>query len=338
MTRAAVAPATGSVLRLLLAPRAQLLLKILASAALVSWLAYATDRQTLTDALLGVDVARALLAVLVLLALIGVQAWRWTFVAHALDISLPLGPAWVMTQIGAFFSQVLPTSIGGDAMRVWRLHRRDVRAGIALASVFLDRMAALVATLVTVTLGLPWLLAWMDNDGLRAGILTVVFGGASGVALVLFGDRIALVSRLARRTLLARLLDLPALARQVFLRPRAAVPAFALSMLMQGGVALSVWLLAWATHVDLRWTEALLLVPVVILLSMLPITIAGWGVREGAMVVLLGTVGVSSEEALAISVLFGVAVAIAALPGGLLWLVTGGSSATHAPPRALDPV
>jgi len=74
----------------------------------------------------------------------------------------------------------------------------------------------------------------------------------------------------------------------------------------------------------------------VILFSMVPITIAGWGVREGAMVVALGTVGVGREEALAISVLFGIASAIAALPGGLIWLATGRSSGLPAQSDSLD--
>ena len=316
-------------LHALLVPRRKLALKIVVSALLVAWLVSSTDRDALADALLEVDLGTAILAVVVLFALIGVQAWRWTFVARALGISLPLVPAWLITQIGAFFNQVLPSSIGGDAMRVWRLQRRGVRTGLALASVFLDRVVALVATILIVVVGLPWLLDWMDTDALRASILAVVFVAAAGVAVILFADRVPLVRRLAGRLPLGQVLQVSALARRV-LFTHSAVPALALSLIIQLGVALSVWLLAYATGVELTWAEVAFLVPVVILFSMVPITIAGWGVREGAMVVALGTVGVGREEALAISVLFGIASAIAALPGGLVWLATGRSSALSA--------
>lgn len=314
-------------LHALLEPRPKLALKIAISATLVAWLVYSTDRDALADALLEVDLSTALLAVVVLFALIAVQAWRWTFVARALGTSVPLVPAWVISQIGAFFNQVLPSSIGGDAMRVWRLRRRGVRTGLALSSVLLDRVVALVGTILIVAVGLPWLLSWMDTDALRAGIVAVVLVGAAGVAMLLSADRAPLVRRLANVRALARVLQVPALARRVLFKPRTAVFTLALSVIIHLGVALSVWLLARATGVELTWAEVGFLVPVVILFSMVPITIAGWGVREGAMVVALGTVGVGREEALAISVLFGIASAIAALPGGLLWLATGRSSA-----------
>jgi uncharacterized membrane protein YbhN (UPF0104 family) len=322
-------------LHALLEPRRKLALKIVVSAMLVAWLVYSTDRDALADALLEVDLGTALLAVLVLFALLAVQAWRWTFVARGLGISLPLVPAWLITQIGAFFNQVLPSSIGGDAMRVWRLQRRGVRTGLALASVFLDRVVALITVILIVAVGLPWLLDWMDTDALRAGILAVVLVAAAGVVVVLFADRVPLVRRLAGRSPLVRVLQVPALARRVLFRPQTAVPALSLSLIIQLGVALSVWLLARATGVELTWAEVAFLVPVVILFSMVPITIAGWGVREGAMVVALGTVGVGREEALAISVLFGIASAIAALPGGLVWVTTGRLSGSHAPSASL---
>jgi hypothetical protein len=62
------------------------------------------------------------------------------------------------------------------------------------------------------------------------------------------------------------------------------------------------------------------LVPLVVLVSMLPVSVAGWGVREGAMVVALGAVGVDRATALTTSVLFGLALAATGIPGGLLWL------------------
>ncbi|MBA2383203.1 MAG: flippase-like domain-containing protein [Actinobacteria bacterium] len=321
-------------LNALLAPRPKLALKIVISATLVAWLVYSTDRHALADAVLDVDLSTAVLAVAVLFVLIGVQAWRWTFVARALGVSLPLVPAWLISQIGAFFNQVLPSSIGGDAMRVWRLRGRGVGTGLALSSVVLDRVVALVGTILIVAFGLPWLLSWMDTDALRAGIVAVVGVGAAGVTALLLADRVRLVRRLAGVRALARVLQVPALARRVLLKPRTALPTLALSVLIQLGVALSVWLLARATGVDLAWAETAFLVPVVMLFSMVPITIAGWGVREGAMVVALGTVGIGREEALAVSVLYGFAIAIAALPGGLIWIATGRSSTMPSGPHS----
>jgi hypothetical protein len=61
--------------------------------------------------------------------------------------------------------------------------------------------------------------------------------------------------------------------------------------------------------------------PTVLLVSMLPISIGGWGVREGAMVVALHGFGISAEDALLPSVLFGLCAVAATLPGGILWII-----------------
>jgi len=61
----------------------------------------------------------------------------------------------------------------------------------------------------------------------------------------------------------------------------------------------------------------------VLLLSLLPISIAGWGVREGAMIACLGLVGVDAASAFAVSALFGLTSVVVGLPGGLVWLLIG---------------
>jgi hypothetical protein len=63
---------------------------------------------------------------------------------------------------------------------------------------------------------------------------------------------------------------------------------------------------------------------------MLPISIGGWGVREGAMVVALHGFGISAEDALLPSVLFGLCAVAATLPGGILWVINKDASAEHA--------
>jgi hypothetical protein len=74
-------------------------------------------------------------------------------------------------------------------------------------------------------------------------------------------------------------------------------------------------------EVSLR--DCILLVPPVILVTVVPISIAGWGVREGAMVVAFGFINVPASAAFAVSVLFGLTLAAASLPGALLWWLSG---------------
>jgi hypothetical protein len=78
--------------------------------------------------------------------------------------------------------------------------------------------------------------------------------------------------------------------------------------------------------------DCVLLVPPVILVTVVPISIAGWGVREGAMVVAFGFINVPPSAAFAMSVLFGLTLAAASLPGSLLWWLSGYSVKNVAEP------
>ena len=77
---------------------------------------------------------------------------------------------------------------------------------------------------------------------------------------------------------------------------------------------------ARALGIELATMDALVLIPPAILASMLPISIAGWGVREGAMVATLTYAGVSEVDALVVSIMFGFTMVVSSMPGGLLWL------------------
>ena len=83
---------------------------------------------------------------------------------------------------------------------------------------------------------------------------------------------------------------------------------------------IAAWTMAGLLGVAVKLTDCLIIIPPVVLIMMLPISIAGWGLREGAMVVGFGLVGVAPSDALAISVCCGLASVITGLPGGLLWL------------------
>ncbi len=80
--------------------------------------------------------------------------------------------------------------------------------------------------------------------------------------------------------------------------------------------------LAQGLWIAIGVVECLVLVPPVILLMLLPISLAGWGVREGAMIAALGFIDVPAGEALLLSIAFGLAVLITNLPGGVIWLLT----------------
>ena len=87
-----------------------------------------------------------------------------------------------------------------------------------------------------------------------------------------------------------------------------------------------IYILAIDLGIAISFLASFVLFPIVIFSMLAPISIAGWGVREGAMVILLGLVGRSSESALALSLLYGNILTIVGSAGGILWLIEKNNS------------
>ena len=102
--------------------------------------------------------------------------------------------------------------------------------------------------------------------------------------------------------------------------PKASLLSLTLAILGHSGFCLAAVVLVESLGHPLSITASLTLVPWVLLVSIIPISIGGWGLREAAMVYMLSLVGVSQEAALAISVQIGILLIITSLPAGLLWL------------------
>jgi len=82
----------------------------------------------------------------------------------------------------------------------------------------------------------------------------------------------------------------------------------------------AAWCLARAIAISPNALNMLILIPPVMLISMIPVSIGGWGIREGAMVVAFGYAGIEPSQALAVSVLLGATTLAVAIVGGVIWL------------------
>ena len=118
--------------------------------------------------------------------------------------------------------------------------------------------------------------------------------------------------------------------RRVLLAPRRAAVILLWSLAGHVNLTAIMWVLALGVAANLNFADALMLFPLVVLLQTLPISIAGWGVREGAMVEIFALVALPADAALAISLLFGIALALSSLPGGVIWVKSAETSKSMA--------
>jgi uncharacterized protein (TIRG00374 family) len=262
-------------------------------------------------------------------AAVFIAAARWQMVLRALGVNVSVISLNVLLVIAVFFNQTLPSNLGGDAMRVWRLFRRGAGLQRAIGSVLLDHVVSLVGLALLVLIALPWAVSLIADKAIVAALVLMVVAILTGLGVLLLLDRVApFMTRLLPAWLLpARLLDvvmqLSADARTVFLRRRVVGPLLLLAIGAHLVAVVMMAALAYGLGMGVNFGAFMVLVPPAVLASLVPLSFAGWGVREGAMVALLGSIGIVPEEALALSVAFGVLYLIGSLPGGILWLVTG---------------
>ncbi len=251
--------------------------------------------------------------VAILFGLLLLTGVRWHIVSGIVGASISYRLAIRMMMLGQFFNQVLPSSVGGDGVRAWLLSREGIPIRLTLVSVVCDRVAGLITLTIIVAITLPMVLlmgvtaipiAWP----LSIGALTI-----SGLFLLYrWGSTIS--DWLSAQPMMRPVSVIVCNLRVVLFSQQSGLRIAALSVLAQALVVLSLCLLALSLRIELGAIH-LLMFPVILLISSIPISFAGWGLRESAMVVGLGFAGMPASEALALSVTLGLGLLCIGLPG-----------------------
>ncbi len=255
---------------------------------------------------------------LVVMAQFAVLVWRWQLVIHILGgKSVGFGPLALLLGHSFLIGQVLPSSVGGDVARTVLLSR-STGAVAAARSVICDRLLGFAALALLVVLTVPVIAELIGSVTPFLTLTICALGTMTVVALILaysptyglpwLGRHLATVAGDLRITLRSGKSGLLAMALGI-----------ASSLL---GVLL-IYVIGSAIGADLRALDCLVLVPPALLVSALPISLGGWGVREGAMVAAFSLVHADPAAVAATSVMFGlttplvggIAAAIALLPG-----------------------
>ena len=300
--------------------RVWLIAKLVVSVCLLAFLLKIVNWQSIATRLSTAEIWPLALAFSALMFNAVMAGARWRIVSRLTDAPMALWLAVQLTFAGLFFGQVLPGAIGGDAIRGWL----GWRAGLPLLGfafgIVLDRIISLIGSVTMVCLGLlllmqiaPTSIIWIPPAA--GGVLLL------GLITVLSIDLLPLPP-VCRRPPVSKVLSALKMARAALLS-RTAGFAAALCLLIQFTAVVAVFLLAQSLSVSISLIECLAVVPAIIFLAMLPISLNGWGVREGAMVVGLGLFGVGHDDAMLLSILLGICAIVASLPGAILWITIG---------------
>jgi glycosyltransferase 2 family protein len=321
----------GEVMRRILS----LVIKAAVSGLLLYFALNLVNLGTVASRLSQIDLSWIALGLLLLAVQTFLLALRWGQIVAACGATLPLARLFRFSIIAMFFNQTLPSSVGGDAVRIW-LAGKQTNWRIAAYSVFLDRVVGVVALALLVVICLPWSLELVHNPVGRGALLVIGLGSiAAGIVFIgLAWERLRILQRWSPTRHLVASAEITV---KILRSPRALVPILSLSVLVHLLTVLAAWCAARSVGVNLSLAHSLILVLPVILITIIPISIAGWGVREGAMVAAFAYAGLPQSDGLIVSLLFGAGYLLLGAPGGIVWILTTDPADRRATPGTLGP-
>src|SRR3954462_1270175 len=249
-------------------------IKILISAALLYLALGNVDLPQLASRINVTSLGWIGLAILVTFVQIFTGVLRWREIGAQCGAPLPTRQAMRFNLIGAFFNQTLPSSIGGDAVRLWLVARNGAGWRAATYSIFVDRAVGLIALAVVIVASLPWSYRLITDPHGRSALLFVDFAAlAGGLGFLLLGrlpwpwlkhwggtHHIHACSVIANRVLFGRVHG-----------PKVAV----LSLLVHVLAVVIAWCVVQSIDAPVLFGQVFQLVPPVMLITTLPISISG---------------------------------------------------------------
>lgn len=301
------------------------LFKLLVSVSLLGFLLFFVDFSALLASILSIDARLYALSIILYFTSQVINSVKWKFLLPELALS----KLFIFTFVGVFYSTVLPSQVAGEIAKTWRLARGNRLAERIAASVFVDRVTGLIGLLLLATGGA--LLAQQPEAQylVKPAIMMILV-----LVAIIFFPRITFLQKAVRQSVhwlsnktaflqnqapkAIRLLD------QLSLYSRSVIPlviSIGIGVVFQAVSVAIIYTLAMGLNIKFSYFDMTWILCIISLMTLLPISIAGIGVRELGFVGLLGLLGVSIELALTISLLLFSIQIIGALIGALFELL-----------------
>ena len=288
-----------------------------------AYLVWKIDLSKTLHLLAHAEIGYFLAAVAIMIGSVWPMAWRWQQLLRARGIDDRL--SWLTRAYFVAYTagQLLPTAVGGDAVRIYETARRHTgRGGDVAGSVLLERALGGAATLALAAVGFllaighypvgPYL--WIE------GVFVI---GTVVLAVALFSRRMRPL--LAKTVPLLRLIRLERPIRAAYEgihgyrdHPGLLVGVFALTLVVQAVRVLAIWFAGKAVGVDLSPRPYYVMGPLLFLVLLVPFSVNGIAVRESFFVSFLGRLGVDADAAFATGFLFFLVTLCLSLPGVVL--------------------
>ncbi len=299
------------------------LLRMVISLGLLAFLLSKVGLRETWESLQRAKIGYLLAVFLLYLLSIVLRSYRWRIFLDAQGVRASIPKLTSLYLVGVFFNLVLPSGFGGDVVRVYELSKYSSRTASSITTVFMDRLSGFLALFAMATSALAFSYRLVPPE-VGATIILIFLASLVGTGALfsrpLWGrlKGLPLLSWLAQKDtvkelyLSARIYSLPP-----FLR------AISLSLAFNMLIMIMNYLAALSFGVEISFWYFLLFIPIISFLLVLPISLSGLGVREGAYIYLFSRVGVPPSLALTISLSIYAVTVATGLIGALIYAVEG---------------
>ncbi|MGL4618642.1 lysylphosphatidylglycerol synthase transmembrane domain-containing protein [Chroococcidiopsis sp.] len=253
------------------------------------------------------------------------SCWRWQVVLWSSGHSAPMSSLLSSYFAGMFLNIFLPGALGGDVYRVYRVAQSTKDSEVALVSVFLERFTGLAALSGLAVIGLVpafKLIGRWDILLLFAACVGSLVGAVLLIAspkLLIWAEPWLIKFRLSN--VAARFAKIQILLRTFAQHRQALLLSMGLSLLLQLAIVYYHYLVAHQLKIPISYLELLVFIPIIVVVTLLPISLGGIGLKEGLWAYLFSRIGLSVEQALLLSLTITVLGWMLSLPGAVVLLL-----------------
>lgn len=301
------------------------IVRFVVSTGLIFWLLRQVEFEELKTALYGAKWRLFALSTVIIWTINVVASFRWQVILAVSGTHVPVFRLFYWYMMASFAKLFLPTALGGDVLRVYELVRYKGKKADTIASVVMERMLGFLAIIGMAVTALLISTQARKEPKIYLAVCAVCIVYVLLLIVLFHGTFSRAVIRLFRYLRLSGIgskLEHGYAALHILLRFRKALLlAGFFSVLCQVMGVISIYLIGLSLGLDVSLSYYFLFVPIIWLITMLPISISGIGVREGGFVLFFTTIGVSNASALLLSFLSFSQLVILGLLGGCFYLV-----------------
>lgn len=290
--------------------------RLLFSAIAVVFVFYQLDFNALFTYLAKIDIRYYVLAIVIQILGALVAAYKWGRIMDRIGYTSPFNFYAKAYLVGCLFNQLLPTSVGGDAIRVAYTHQLGAGLRKGFYGVFADRYYGIMGLLLLNAVSLFFLQNKIPSSIYTVLYLTIALLGSCLIA-ALVPSQLHFLQKIKFIRGIYQLSHILVSSMGSF---RQTLMLLLLAVLSNFLTIYAAYLIALSLNLQINLLDLLGIMPAITLITLLPISFAGWGLREGAMIGFLLFLHIPKAGILALSLLYGVMLILASLPGLYIYL------------------